>query len=268
MRRWLLAGLLLCSLASSQAAERIVSLAPFLTDTVVSLHAEDRLVGVVNDDYLPERLSHLARIGGYRSLSLERILAQKPDLVLGWTSGNDPQALRLLQSWGIRVVQFDPQDLQQVADTVLQLGRELDTQAQAEQLVETYQGELRRLQRPLTANAPRVFLQVWNDPMYTLSGTQMVSHALSHCGAVNVFQDLPGLAPQVSREGVLAADPDMIVVLGDSNQQPGVWRDQWLKYPQLKAVANQQVHVLDSTHLVRPTPDLVKGLAALCELMQ
>ncbi len=267
MRYWLLAGLLLFSLAS-QAANRIVSLAPFLTDTVVALHAEDRLVAVINDDNLPERLSHLARVGGDRSLSLERIVAQQPDLVLSWTSGNDPQTLRLLQSWGIRVVQFDPQDLQQVADSVLQLGQELGTQARAEQLVEVYQRELRRLQRPITADAPRVFLQVWNDPMYSLSGSQMVSHALSHCGAVNVFQDLPGLAPQVSREGVLAADPDIIIVLADSDQQPELWRDQWLKYPQLKAVANRRLHVLDSTQLVRPTLELVKGLAELCELVQ
>lgn len=267
MRVWLLMGLLLISVVG-QAANRIVSLAPFLTDTVIALQAEERLVGVVNDDFLPERLSHLARIGGYRSLSLERILAQRPDLVLAWTSGNDPQILRLLASWDIRVLQFDPQNLQQVADTVLRLGQELGTQEQAEQLVDAYQRELRRLQRPLTESAPRVFLQVSNNPLYTLSGTQMVGRALNHCGAVNVFKDLPGLAPQVSREGVLAADPDIIIVLGDRHQQPDRWREQWLSYPQLKAVAARRVHVLDSTHLVRPTPELVKGLAALCELVQ
>lgn len=267
MRGWLLVGLLLFSLAG-HSANRIVSLAPFLTDTVISLHAEDRLVGVVNDDFLPERLSKLDRVGGYRSLSLERILAHQPDVILAWTSGNDPHLLQRLESLGLRVVRFDPQDLQQVADTVLQLGHELNAQAQAQRLVDSYQRELSRLHRPVTDTAPRVFLQVWDDPLYTLSGTQMVSHALNHCGAVNVFHDLVGLAPQVSREGVLAADPDVIVVLGDNNQQPGQWRDQWLGYTQLKAVAARRVHVLDSTQLVRPTPELIRGLAALCELVQ
>lgn len=267
MRGWLLVGLLLCSLAS-HSANRIVSLAPFLTDIVISLHAEDRLVGVVDDEFLPERLSQLDRIGRYPGVSLERIVALQPDVVLAWTSGNDPRILQRLESFGLPVVRFDPQDLQQVADTVLQLGRELNAQPQAERLVDGYQRALNRLHHPLTNDAPRVFLQVWDDPLYTLSGTQMVSHALNHCGAINVFQDLVGLAPQVSREGVLAADPDIIIVLGDNDQQPGQWRDQWLAYPQLKAVATQRVHVLDSTQLVRPTPELIRGLAALCELVQ
>lgn len=267
IRCWLLAGLMVFSL-SSPAATRIVSLAPFLTDIVIQLQAEDRLVGVMDDHLIPERLARVPRVGGYRSLSLESILAQRPDLVLAWTSGNDPQTLAVIESWGITVMRFDPQGLLQISDTVRELGHVLDAVDKAAQVVAEYEQALRQLAEPLGAESPRVFIQVWDEPLYTVAGGQMVSQALYHCGANNIFHELPGLAPQVSRESVLAANPDLIILLGDDAQQPARWREQWLRYPQLKAVASNRIHTLNSDHLVRPTPAIIEGVAALCAVVR
>uniref|UniRef100_UPI003562C9A6 ABC transporter substrate-binding protein n=1 Tax=Halopseudomonas sp. TaxID=2901191 RepID=UPI003562C9A6 len=211
MRRWLLAlACLWLAWGSAQAsaetaeapdeARRIVSLAPFLTDMLIQLHASDRLVGVLDDGQLDQTLDTVVRVGGHQTLSRELILAQQPDLVLAWTSGNDPQLLAQLEKWGLRVERFDPQRLTDIADMTRELGHLLGMQQRARQLAADFEQSLARLHRPLTADAPRVFVQLWDDPLYTVSDQQLIGDALRHCGARNIFGALPVLAPQVGRE--------------------------------------------------------------------
>lgn len=272
MRAGWLAGLLFFCLALFSwplaASPRVVSLAPFLTDMVVQLDAVDQLVGVLDDGQLPAVLDAVPRVGSHQSLSRELILAQQPDLVLAWTSGNPPELLSALESWGIRVERFDPQRLADIADMTLQLGELLDARVEADILLADYQGQLTALRRPLTDDAPKVFIQLWNDPLYTVSDNQLIGDALEHCGARNVFGSLPILAPQVGRESVLAADPDMIVVLDDGPTDQHPWLKQWQQFPQMRAVRNGQLKVMKGDVLVRPTPQIVQGVRALCSLLE
>ena len=262
----LVAGLLFHSLYVS-AAERVISLAPFLTDMVVMLDATEQLVGVLDDGQLPPALDHIPRVGGHQSLSLELIVQQKPDLVLAWDSGNPPALLSRLESWGIRVMRFDPKNLASIATTVEQLGEELNATERATGLNQRYNAALSHLAVPVDADAPRVFIQLWDDPIYTVSGKQLIGDAVDHCGGVNVFDALPGLAPQVGREGVLAANPDLILVLADDGTVVTEWLDRWRRFPQLNAVRQSGLQVLDSDRLVRPTPDVLDGVAQLCKLI-
>lgn len=267
MRGWLVAGLLFQSVCLS-AAERVISLAPFLTDMVIMLDATEQLVGVLDDGQLPPELDHVPRVGGHQSLSLELIVEQKPDLVLAWDSGNPPALLSRLESWGIRVLRFDPKTLESIAATVEQLGEALHASERATQLNEHYNAALSQLAVPVDADAPRVFIQLWDDPIYTVSGNQLIGDAVKHCGGVNVFDALPGLAPQVGREGVLAANPDLILVLADQGKAVTEWLDRWRRFPQLNAVRQDGLQVLDSDRLVRPTPDVLDGVQRLCELIE
>lgn len=265
----LYATLLACVLSfSAQAAsQRIVSLAPFLTDMVMLLNSGDQLVGLLDDGQLAPELAGVARIGAYQTLSAEKIVAQRPDLVLAWTSGNPPELLERLRSWGIQVAEFDPQSLAEIASTTQAIGSLLDKPERAAQVLAAYQQQLRELEPPAGQAVQRVFIQLWDNPMYTVAGGQLVSDALAHCGAQNVFADLPGLAPQVGREGVLAANPDIIIALADQAVSAQPWLHDWRRFPSLKAVARDRLYVLASDQLVRPTPEVVQGVAKLCELV-
>lgn len=265
----LFAALLACLLSvSAQAApQRIVSLAPFLTDMVLLLDAGDQLVGVLDDGQLSPELAGVTRIGAYQTLSAESIVAQRPDLVLAWTSGNPPELLQRLRSWGIQIAEFDPQSLADIAQTTEAMGELLNKSERATQVLADYQQQLRELE-PLAGQAvQRVFIQLWDNPMYTVAGGQLVSDALQHCGAQNVFAELPGLAPQVGREGVLAANPDIIIALADQAVSAQPWLDDWRRFPALKAVAADRLYILASDQLVRPTPEVVQGVAKLCALV-
>ncbi|HDZ57930.1 MAG TPA: cobalamin-binding protein [Pseudomonas xinjiangensis] len=268
MRGWLIAGLLLLTCLPGMASSRVVSLAPFLTDIVIMLDATDQLVGVLDGDNVAPELDDVPRIGGYQTLSLELIAAQKPEVVLAWTSGNPEELLRRLESWGITVLRFDPKRLEDITVMVNQLGAVLGKNAHAAELNRRYLASLQQLARPLDKDSPRVFIQLWDDPLYTVSGAQLIGDALNHCGAHNVFQGLPGLAPQVGREGVLAVDPDLIIVLADDQKMAGQWLERWRQFPRLKAVEQNGLKMLESDSLVKPTPVVVEGLERLCALVQ
>ena len=94
----------------------------------------------------------------------------------------------------------------------------------------------------------------------TVGGTHWISDALSVCGARNVFADLHGLSPVVSREAVLQRAPALIVSGTDA---PDV-RSQWQRFASLPAVKNRAFVRLDADRLHRPTPRLIQGVAALC----
>ncbi|WP_394244896.1 cobalamin-binding protein [Halopseudomonas laoshanensis] len=266
MRAGWLAGLLLFCLPLA-AAPRVVSLAPFLTDMVVQLDAVDQLVGVLDDGQLPLELESVPRIGSHQSMSRELILAQNPDLVLAWTSGNPPELLDTLETWGIRVERFDPQRLADITQMTRRLGVLLERSEAAETLLNGYEQKLQGLHRPVTNNAPRVFVQLWDEPLYTVSDNQLIGDALRHCGARNVFADLPIYAPQVGLESVLAADPDLILVLDDQPAAEHPWVRRWRQFPQMRAVREGQLKVMNGDSLVRPTPQIVSGVQALCALV-
>ncbi|SDS97572.1 iron complex transport system substrate-binding protein/vitamin B12 transport system substrate-binding protein [Halopseudomonas xinjiangensis] len=266
MRGWLLGAVLCLSLPTS-AAERIVSLAPFLTDMVLLFEAEARLVGVLDDQSLPGELDGVQRVGAHQSLSLERIVTLRPDLVLGWTSGNSPELLTRLESLGIAVRRFDPQTLQAIDRMTLALGDLLGERERAQALSTAYRVQLSSSLRSSPGEGPDVFVQLWREPIFTVAGEQLLSDVLRHCGARNVFASLPGLAPQISVEAVLAAQPDVILALAEERSQAAGWLERWSAYPQLPAVRHDRLYALHSDALVRPTPAIARGVAELCGLL-
>lgn len=272
MRGWLI-GALLCLSLPLPAAQRIVSLAPFLTDMIVQLEADSRLVGVLDDPSLADSLRSVPSVGAHQSLSLERIVSLRPDLILAWPSGNSAELLARLESFGIPVQRFDPQTLDQIEQMTLELGELLDRQAQAAALSQTYRTELTRLKAwqaevMSAADLPRVFVQLWDEPIFTPAGEQLLTDALRHCGARNVFESLPGLAPQVSVEAVLAVKPDVIITLADDKRLAADWLRRWQAYPDIPAVRDAQLWTFESDALVRPTPSIIDGMRRLCTLIQ
>ena len=257
MRRWL-ALLLLTLSAQALAAERVVSLAPSLSEIVVELGAADLLVGVLDGGERPAELVKVPSVGHYGQLDMERLLSLNPDLILLWPGSVGPAQREQLQRLNIPVYVAEPHSLEQLTTQVQaiaeQLGRADAGRQLAAQLRERLAGLRQRYQRvePL-----RVFYQVWNQPLYTVGGGQIISDALSVCGARNVFDDLKLPAPQVSIESVLQRNPEMILV-GDQAQ-----KDAWKDWPRMAA----RVQLVPDKGLERPSGQMLEALARLCQVI-
>lgn len=258
MRHHWLALLLLVGSVQALAAERVVSLAPSLSEIVVELGAADLLVGVLDGGERPAALAALPSVGHYGQLNIERLLSLKPDLILLWPGSVGPAQREQLQRLDIPVYVAEPHSLEQLSSQIQAIADRLGRADAGRHLSAQLRQRLSELRQHYHRDQPlRVFYQVWNQPLYTVGGGQIISDALSVCGARNVFDDLTLPAPQVSIESVLQRDPEVILV-GDQAQ-----REAWSVWPNMAA----RVRLVPDKGLERPSGQMVEAVARLCQVI-
>ncbi|MHA4976792.1 cobalamin-binding protein [Pseudomonas extremorientalis] len=256
IRHWL--AVLLVFSAQALAAERVVSLAPSLSEIVVELGAADVLVGVLDGGERPAALAQVPSVGHYGQLDMERLISLKPDLILLWPGSVGPAQREQLQRLNIPVYVAEPHSLEQLTTQVQAIAEQLGRADAGRQLAAQLRQRLAELrQRYQRAEPLRVFYQVWNKPLYTVGGGQIISDALKVCGARNVFDDLKLPAPQVSIESVLQRDPEMILV-GDQAQ-----KEAWKVWPTMA----ERVRRVPDKGLERPSGQMLEAVARLCEVI-
>ncbi len=268
MIRWLFLFFCSTTLWAADKPQRIVSLAPHLTEMLFEIGAGEQIVGTVNYSNYPQAALQIPQVGGYNRLDLEAILALQPDLIVGWESGNNPAELERLQQLGFRLHITEPRQLEDVATVMEQLGRLTGVEQQAQQRAHHYRQRLQRLRDQFHQRQPvSVFYQVWNRPLITINGEQIISHVIELCGGVNVFSGLNSLSPQISVEAVLERDPQVIVASGMDESRPE-WLDAWGRYPMLQAVKRNNLYHVPPDILQRHGPRLVEGAEQLCQALQ
>lgn len=247
---------------ADEGARRVVALAPSLSEIVVELGASERLVGVLDGGPRPPGLEHLPSLGRHGQLNLEVLLSLQPDLILLWPDSVGPAMQAQLRGLGIALIEAQPHSFDELAGQLAQIGAALGHRDAGERLAERMRAGARSLAARYARSEPlAVFYQVWDRPMYTLGGRQIVSDALRLCGARNVFADLALPAPQVGVEAVLGRDPAVILV-GTPAQAQG-----WQDWPQLRAVRKRQVWLVPDRGLERPSFQMLAATARLCELL-
>lgn len=249
-------------------AKRIVSLAPHLTENLFAAGAGPALVGAVDYSDYPAAAKSLPRVGGYSRLDLEAIVALKPDLVIGWQSGNAPAALERLKTLGIPVFVSQTNRIEDIAPLLEQLGTLSGNSASASKAARSFRQRLDSLRQQYSQRPPvRVFYQVWKAPLTTVGEPQIISDAIRLCGGVNVFGQLKQMAPHVSHEAVLAANPEAIIASGMGESRPQ-WLDDWRQWTMLTAVKRQNLFFIPPDLIQRHTPRLLDGTERLCQQLE
>lgn len=248
-------------------AQRVVSLAPHITEVVYAAGAGAQLVGAVSySDYPPAALD-VPRIGSYDSISLESLVALKPDLVLAWRSGNGEEVIRRIESLGIRVYVGEPRTLEDVAVSLRDVGLLTGNVATAEAAASDFLAALAGLRETYSNESQlRVFYQIWNEPLLTLNGEHLISDVVRLCGGLNAFEESPVLVSRINVESVIGVDPDVIVASGMDEARPE-WLDEWRRWTSMRAVANDQLYFVPPDILQRHTPRIIEGASQLCEHM-
>ncbi|WP_238942130.1 cobalamin-binding protein [Marinobacter sediminum] len=255
-------------LCLASPAERVVSLSPGATELLFSAGAGDRVVAVSAwSDYPPEAAT-LPQVGDSNRLDLEAIVALQPDLVVAWIDGNSRAQLEKLSAIGINVFWLAPRRFEDIAQAVEQLAQLTGQLELGRQRAANFRKGLSELQAEYADARPiRVFFQVWDQPLMTVNHEELISKAITLCGGVNVFADLPRLVPRVSAEAVVMANPDAIVTSGqDSSDLSGLAR--WQQFPELAAVKSENLFVEPPSLLARPTFRMLDGTRHLCQTLE
>ena len=247
----------------AQPARRIVSLAPHLTEQLFAIGAGDLIVGTTDFADFPEAARGLPRVARAHSVDLERVSAARPDLILVWGSGFPPATVDAVRRLGVPTFVSEPARLADIATSLERLGAL--TGRSSERAAAAFNAKLAALRdRYRGRREVRVFYQVWNDPLMTLGGRHVVSEAIALCGGRNVFADLAPIAPRVSTEAVLAADPEVIVT-AEPGARPSDALAMWQRFGRISAVRRNLLVTLDADRINRHGPRIVDELAVLCE---
>ena len=245
-------------------ARRIVTLAPHATEMLYAAGAGEWLIGTVDYSDFPPAAKKVPRVGSYDRFDLEAVSALKPDLVIAWETGNPAAPVEKMRALGLTVYASQPNRMEDVAGQLERLGQLAGTEPVANQAAERFRQRLAGL-RAGNAGKPkvRVFYQIWKAPLMTVGGPQIISSAIELCGGENVFGKLTQMAPTVSVEAVLEADPEAIVATGMGDARPE-WLDDWNKWTRMTAVKRGNLFHIHPDLMQRHTPRILDGAEQLC----
>lgn len=261
-------GLLLAwpGLAGAEPAQRIVSLSPHLTELAYDAGAGDRLVGAVEFSDYPAEAQDLPRVGDAFRIDREILASLKPDLILAWAGGTPPSTVEQLTEDGYRVELIETRDPYEVADALETIAKLAGTSDVAAPKAREFRKELSRLRNAFAGRpAVRVFIQISPRPLYTVGSGQLIDSIVTICGGRNVFGEIRQLAPIVTREAVIAANPQVIIAPGGED---GDVLGHWRRYGQIAAVRENRLHAVDGDLISRQSLRLLEGARKVCSLLE
>ena len=248
-------------------AQRIVALGPQLTEQLFAIGVGDRVVGTTEYADWPPQANAIPRVARAHSVDLERVAALRPDLIVLWGSGFPPATREALRRLGVPLFVNEPGALDSIATSMERLGA-LTAAPRAAEEARAFRARIATLRERHASRSPvRVFYQIWQQPLMTLSGKHVLSEAIRLCGGRNVFESLTPIAPQVSIEAVIAADPQLIAT-AEPDARASDALDDWRRFGAVSAVRAGQLATLDANKLNRHGPRMADEIGVLCERIE
>ncbi len=246
-------------------SQRVVALAPSVTEIIYALGQQERLKGVTRFSDYPQEVAKLPKVGSYVHLDVERIAALQPDLCIGIKDGNPLVAVEQLQGLKIPVFAVNPVDLETAMQSIQAIGDILGAGAKARHIVTDMRTRVQKVkaQTAHIARKPKVFFQIGISPIVSVGSTTYIHQLISLAGGTNVAAG-SNPYPRFSREKVISLGPDVIVI--SSMARATIFeqvRAEWMQWPAIPAVQRRAVFIAPTNIFDRPTPRLVDGLEQL-----
>ena len=243
--------------------ERIVSLAPSVTEIVYAAGAGDRLVGVTTFCNFPAQAAEVAKVGDTLNPNMETIVALKPDLVLVSTASQIEAFTKTLSDNGIAVYVTNPTTLEAVIQTVRKFGEILATSTVAEAAAADLNRRVGDVWTKLQLEAKvRVFVQVSKEPLFTIGKESFLNEPIAKAGGISVTADVETAFPKLSKETASALKPEAIILSeSDDNREPNE------VFASSPAVKNGRVYKINADLLSRPGPRLVDAYEQIAKYL-
>jgi iron complex transport system substrate-binding protein len=249
--------------------QRIVSLAPSITEILFAIGQGSRVVGVTEFSNYPPEAADLPEVGSYVQLDIERIIALRPDLCIATRDGNPIEVISVLESLKVPVYAVDPRNLKTVMETVEELGKLLHAETEARKVISGMEERIQRVERRVASakTRPKVFYQIGISPIVSAGTNTCIHELIQMAGGENIARG-PAAYPRMSHEQVLGLSPDIIIIT--SMARGAVFetvKQEWAQWQDIPAVKNNRISVINSDLLDRPTPRLAEGLELLADIL-
>lgn len=254
--------------APAQAApQRIISLAPSVTETLFALGVGDRLVGVSSYCDYPDAAARIDRVGTFLQPNVERILIKRPDLVIAVPSPGNRAPVERLQALGIEVLVVNPERIADILAAIRAIAAAVGTPEAGAALVAKIETELAAVEARLKDVAPvRTLLLVGRSPFVAAGPGTYQDELITRARGINVAGDAGQPWPNLSLELIVAEAPQVIIdaSMGSEELADGAAvRGFWETFPTIPAVRDHRIHGYRAYELLRPGPRVAETLATV-----
>jgi iron complex transport system substrate-binding protein len=248
---------------------RLVSIAPSITETLFALGLGNRLVGDTDYCDYPPQAKSLPHVGAMLNPSLEKIVALKPDLVLGTDEANRRETADQLERLGIPLYGVTAHTVEGTIQSLEDLGHVLDWETPTQKLVALLRARVAAVARQVQGQSrPKVLFVVWYRPLITAGRQTFISDIIRRAGGASISDDLKGEWPHMGLEEVLSRAPDVILLPQTDAFAPGL--DEFQKLPgwrDLAAVKNHHLYFVAEA-IMRPSPRLIDALEEVAKILR
>lgn len=255
---------------------RVICAAPSLVECMYALGLEDRIVGISDFATYPPQVVDKERIGGYVNPNFEKMMALQPDLIM--IQGRMDKHSDFAAEKGIPFERYEMSDIEVIGGDILRMGKTFGVEGRADTMVKELRdgfAEVRAKAAQINVR-PKVFLCMGRKPgslsgLFTMGPKTFIGELLTIAGGENIFEDVTGGYPQISKESLLKREPDVIIemYLGGETPEggaPSIVRD-WQQMPSLPAVASGRVHLVTEDYMVMPGPRMLLAARTFFDLI-
>jgi iron complex transport system substrate-binding protein len=249
--------------------QRIVSLAPNITEILFYLGLDEEIVGVSIHCNFPEKAKSKVRVGSYISLDFEKITFLKPDLVIATGAGNTRDMVDRLGKLGFPTYVIFPKNFNDILKSIDHLGQVVGREKEAMGII---LGIKQRRQRVIELtkglSGPKVFLQIGEAPIVTVGKGSFADDLIHLAGGENIAGKEKEMYPRLGMEEILKRSPEVILI-SSMNPKGDYQRvlQEWSRWKMIPAVKNGRVHLIDSDLIDRPSPRIIDGLEEIARIL-
>lgn len=244
---------------------KIASGAPSTTEIIYAIGKEDNLVGVTEYCNYPEEAKQKEIIGGYTGPNVEKLIELGADLFLTDFLADDVK--KTLNDAGIIVAVIAPKDYKAIFDNISLIGKMLDANKEAEDLLDNMKGREEAVLNTITGlKSKKVFHEVWHDPLMTSGPGSFMDEIIKMCGGENIAGDAESAYPEFSVEKLIERNPEVYLTADDGFKTAEDIKAR-TGYDQIDAIKNERIYFLDADVISRPGPRIVEALEKIAEAM-
>jgi iron complex transport system substrate-binding protein len=253
--------------ASAPYPQRVVSLAPSVTETLFALGFGNRVVGVTTYCDYPPEAQKLPKIGGFINPSLEVIAAQRPDLVIGVNDSNHPLKAREMERLGLKVALVSVNSVDDILKSIKSIAYMIGSPEAGDKLVRKIKQQFDEVQKRV-APAPRrrTLLAVGLRPLVAVGGRNFLDELITLAGGENISGNAAQPWLNLPDEYVVTKAPQVIIEAGMGSDRGRVARN-WRDLKSIPAVKEHRVYAYPSDKILRPGPRIGEGLEEIARLV-
>lgn len=248
--------------------QRIITLAPNLTEFIYDLGLEKYLVGNTTYCDYPEEAKAKEKVGDMLTFNFEKIISLKPDLIFITVEGNTKETYDKFNELGLKVFVSNPRNFQGIKKTYLDIAKIFGIKEKADLRIEEWNATISEVREVTdTLNKPTMYCAVELKPFIVAGKNTFINEIIEICGGKNLAAYLTQNYPVLSREEILRSNPDYLLFTAHLNEKIENIVSTYPEWKSLKAVKNGKVLLIDRNLFGRPGPRFVEAVETLFKLL-